>query len=70
MPTINNPFFQNAAAQKISTARDALRVFLQANRETKSFTFAQLKAGVPECADLTGADLQRVAASLNLTVQP
>lgn len=69
MPKIANPYFQNATAAKIAAARDAVRVFLQANKDTKEFTFADLKAQVPECATLTNAELQRVAATLQITVQ-
>jgi hypothetical protein len=70
MPSVMNPYFQNASAQKLAAARDATKAFLLANRETKSFTFADLKSGVPECETLTGEELARVAATLNLTVKP
>lgn len=68
MPSITNPYFQNATALKIQTARDALRAYLQTNRETKTYTFAQLRDALPEVAALNATDLRRVCATLNLTV--
>ncbi|EGK72455.1 hypothetical protein METUNv1_01220 [Methyloversatilis universalis FAM5] len=68
MPSITNPFFQNASAQKVATARDMLKAHLQANRETKVFTFAQLREQLPEVAALSGAELRRVCSTLQLSV--
>lgn len=68
MPSITNPFFQNASAQKVATARDMLKAHLQANRETKVFTFSQLRDALPEVAALSAAELRRVCSTLNLSV--
>lgn len=68
MPSITNPFFQNASAQRIAAAREALKLHLQANKETKTYTFAQLRDALPEIAALTAAELRRVCGTLNLSV--
>lgn len=68
MPSITNPFFQNASAQKVAVARDALKALLQENRETKVFTFAELRNALPEVAALSAAELCRVCSTLQLTV--
>ncbi|PZU51893.1 MAG: hypothetical protein DI561_15065 [Thauera sp.] len=68
MPSITNPYFQNASAQRIAAARDQLRAHLVANKETKTFTFAQLRDALPEVAALTAVEVRRVCATLNIAV--